>query len=73
MVLSERKKQGKFKKFLDELKKKSHDIEHRGLEDYLIRPVQRIPVCTSFKHFALFILYYRDDDNCIPNISKSKK
>jgi len=42
-VLSECKKQPRFKKFLDELKKRSHDIEHRGLEDYLIRPVQRIP------------------------------
>lgn len=42
-ILSECKKQTKFKKFLDELKKKCHDIEHRGLEDYLIRPVQRIP------------------------------
>lgn len=42
-ILSECKKQSKFKKFLEELKKKCHDIEHRGLEDYLIRPVQRIP------------------------------
>jgi hypothetical protein len=42
-ILSECKKQSKFKKFLDELKKKCHDIEHRGIEDYLIRPVQRIP------------------------------
>lgn len=42
-ILSECKKQTKFKKFLDELKKKCHDIEHRGLEDYLIRPVQRVP------------------------------
>lgn len=42
-ILSECKKQTKFKKFLDDLKKRSHDIEHRGLEDYLIRPVQRIP------------------------------
>jgi len=33
----------KFRKFLDDLKKKSHDLEHRGLEDFLIRPVQRIP------------------------------
>lgn len=43
-ILAECKKQTKFKKFLDDLKKKSHDIEHRGIEDYLIRPVQRIPV-----------------------------
>jgi hypothetical protein len=42
-ILSECKKQNKFKKFVDELKKKCHDIEHRGIEDYLIRPVQRIP------------------------------
>lgn len=42
-ILAECKKQTKFKKFLDDLKKRSHDIEHRGLEDYLIRPVQRIP------------------------------
>lgn len=42
-VLTECKKQKPFRKFLDELKKKSHDLEHRGLEDYLIRPVQRIP------------------------------
>lgn len=42
-VLNECKKNSKFKKFLDEVKKKSHDLEHRGLEDFLIRPVQRIP------------------------------
>lgn len=42
-VLNECKKYSKFKKFLDEVKKKSHDLEHRGLEDFLIRPVQRIP------------------------------
>lgn len=42
-VLGECKKISKFRKFLDDLKKKSHDLEHRGLEDFLIRPVQRIP------------------------------
>jgi len=42
-VLTECKKQSRFKKFIEDLKKKSHDIEHRGLEDFLIRPVQRIP------------------------------
>lgn len=42
-ILGECKKLSKFKKFLDDLKKKSHDLEHRGLEDFLIRPVQRIP------------------------------
>jgi hypothetical protein len=42
-VLGECKKYKNFRKFLDDLKKKSHDLEHRGLEDFLIRPVQRIP------------------------------
>eukprot|EP01112_Ceratiomyxa_fruticulosa_P009029 TRINITY_DN234_c0_g3_i1.p1 TRINITY_DN234_c0_g3~~TRINITY_DN234_c0_g3_i1.p1 ORF type:complete len:784 (+),score=187.98 TRINITY_DN234_c0_g3_i1:333-2684(+) len=37
------KKQPKFAKFLDDLKKKNESLLLTGLEDYLIRPVQRIP------------------------------
>eukprot|EP01111_Echinosteliopsis_oligospora_P009558 TRINITY_DN2823_c0_g1_i1.p1 TRINITY_DN2823_c0_g1~~TRINITY_DN2823_c0_g1_i1.p1 ORF type:complete len:446 (+),score=91.59 TRINITY_DN2823_c0_g1_i1:687-2024(+) len=42
-VLLECKKQPKFSKFIDELKKKNAALQQRGLEDFLIRPVQRVP------------------------------
>eukprot|EP01113_Clastostelium_recurvatum_P035747 TRINITY_DN5015_c0_g1_i2.p1 TRINITY_DN5015_c0_g1~~TRINITY_DN5015_c0_g1_i2.p1 ORF type:complete len:810 (-),score=195.49 TRINITY_DN5015_c0_g1_i2:112-2541(-) len=42
-VLMECKKNPKWVKFYDELKKKNDTLQMAGLEDYLIRPVQRIP------------------------------
>ena len=62
-VLSECKKQIKFKAFLDDLKKTSFTLLRKGLEGYLFEPVQRIPVCIYFNHvailiFKVLILYY---------------
>eukprot|EP01132_Coremiostelium_polycephalum_P006205 gene6205-7727_t len=42
-LLNECKKQPKFKAFLTKIKDLNEEIKLRGLEDYLIRPVQRIP------------------------------
>ncbi|EGG14394.1 pleckstrin domain-containing protein [Cavenderia fasciculata] len=42
-VLNVCKKQPKFKAFLNKLKEHNEEIRLRGLEDYLIRPIQRIP------------------------------
>ncbi|KAK5583173.1 hypothetical protein RB653_004764 [Dictyostelium firmibasis] len=42
-VLNECKKQTKFKSYLNKVKESNEEIKLRGLEDYLIRPIQRIP------------------------------
>eukprot|EP01133_Synstelium_polycarpum_P001168 gene1168-1339_t len=42
-VLNEVKKQQKFKAYLNKVKEIKEEIKLRGLEDYLIRPIQRIP------------------------------
>jgi len=42
-ILAECKKQSRFKKFLEDLKKKNSELDQCGLENFLIRPVQRIP------------------------------
>ncbi|KAF2072068.1 hypothetical protein CYY_006610 [Polysphondylium violaceum] len=42
-ALNECKKQSKFKSYLEKVKHDRPEIGLRGLEDYLIRPVQRIP------------------------------
>ncbi|EGC30399.1 hypothetical protein DICPUDRAFT_99548 [Dictyostelium purpureum] len=42
-VLNECKKQSKFKSYLNKIKEQNEEIKLRGLEDYLIRPIQRIP------------------------------
>ncbi|GAM23528.1 hypothetical protein SAMD00019534_067030 [Acytostelium subglobosum LB1] len=42
-VLNECQKQPKFRSYLNKVKEKNEEIKLRGLEDHLIRPIQRIP------------------------------
>lgn len=42
-LLNTLKTQSKFKAFLQKIKDQNEEIKLRGLEDYLIRPIQRIP------------------------------